>query len=202
MHSQEKTLAAKLLLSAGERVLRSIAIVKEVISLGRRPYNDIALNDLTVSGEHAVIEMRGSDFMLRDNGSRNGTTVNGRLITEHRLTHGDVIGIGVYRLRFMVERPAAEPGTEPRLGPASLEYLNRPPPGEWVEVDRPIVSVRGSGNVAVVSRRKHGYFVTHLEGPSFPAVNGNPIGLTSQLLADGDLIELSGTMIRFRLRAG
>ena len=67
-------------------------------------------------------------------------------------------------------------------------------------IDRPIVSVHGSGHVAVVSRRKNGYFLTHLEGLAFPLVNGESIGLTSRLLGDGDLIELSGTMIRFRVQ--
>jgi hypothetical protein len=51
-----------------------------------------------------------------------------------------------------------------------------------------------------VSRRKAGYFITHLEGLALPLVNGESIGLGSRALADGDLIELSGAMLRFRLR--
>lgn len=192
-------MAAKLVLSAGDLVLRSIPIVKETISIGRRPYNDIALDDLTVSGEHALIQGRGSEFLVRDLRSRNGTTVNGRLIAEHALVHGDLIEIGVYRLRFMVERRAPEADAELPLGQAVLEYLNHAPPGHHVVVDRPIVSIQGNGHVAVVSRRKNGYFITHLEGLAFPLVNGESIGLTSQGLSDGDLIELSGTMIRFRV---
>ena len=200
MQHHEKTVAAKLVLSAGDLLLRSIPIIKESISVGRRPYNDIALDDLTVSGEHALIQGRGTDFVVRDLRSRNGTLVNGRPIAEHLLVHGDLIEIGVYRLRFMMERRSPEPDSEAPLGPASLEYLNHAPPGQTVMIDRPIVSVHGSGHVAVVSRRKNGYFLTHLEGLAFPLVNGESIGLTSRLLGDGDLIELSGTMIRFRVQ--
>jgi hypothetical protein len=54
--------------------------------------------------------------------------------------------------------------------------------------------------VAALSRRKNGYFITHLEGLAFPLVNGDSIGLGSRQLADGDLIELAGTMLRFRIR--
>ena len=66
MQHHEKTVAAKLVLSAGDLLLRSIPIIKESISVGRRPYNDIALDDLTVSGEHALIQGRGTDFVVRD----------------------------------------------------------------------------------------------------------------------------------------
>lgn len=100
----------------------------------------------------------------------------------------------------MMERRAPDPDSEAPLGPANLEYLNHAPVGQTVIIDRPIVSVHGSGHVAVVSRRKNGYFITHLEGLAFPLVNGESIGLTSRQLADGDLIELSGTMIRFRVQ--
>ena len=53
------------------------------------------------------------------------------------------------------------------------------------------------GQVAVVARRPTGYFVTHLEGPAYPLVNGESIGLSAYALRDNDLIELAGTIIQF-----
>jgi hypothetical protein len=54
-----------------------------------------------------------------------------------------------------------------------------------------------SGQVAVISRRKNGFFITHLEGTTFPLVNGESTGLISHLLRADDLIELAGTIFRF-----
>jgi len=203
MQHHENTVAARLVLSFGDLVLRSIPIVKESITIGRRPYNDVALDDLTVSGEHAVILVVDGERVIKDLNSRNGTQVNGLPIQSRRLEHADLIEVGIYRLRYLVERRSAPPmafdvpGAQP-----VLEWLSGPERGREQVVDRPIVSITGGVNqVAVLSRRKNGYFLTHLEGLSFPLVNGESIGLLSHPLADGDLVELAGTMVRVRLRA-
>ncbi|MCL4747284.1 MAG: FHA domain-containing protein [Burkholderiaceae bacterium] len=190
---------AKLVLSFGELVLRSVPIGKPSISIGRRPHNDIALDDLTVSGEHALITTADGERSIRDLNSRNGTMVNGLAIQSRRLEHADLIEIGIYRLRYLVERRGVAVARAPASS-AYLQWLTGEDPGREQSIDRPIVSVSGGNQVAVVSRRKAGYFITHLEGLSFPLVNGESIGLVSRPLADGDLIELSGTMLRFRLR--
>ncbi|GAA4412911.1 FHA domain-containing protein [Quisquiliibacterium transsilvanicum] len=204
MQQHENTVTARLVLSFGDLVLRSFPVVKTHITIGRRPYNDIALDDLTVSGEHAVILSDSAGRIVKDLNSRNGTLVNGRAMQSHRLQHADLIEVGIYRLRYLVEHrepPAAAP--DDAQAQASLEWLTGPQRGSAQPVDRPIVPIAGAGNqVAVVSRRRNGFFVTHLEGLAFPLVNGESIGLGSHPLSDGDLIELSGTMLRFRVRAG
>lgn len=194
-----RTAPAKLVLSFGELVLRSVPITKPTIRIGRRAHNDIALDDLTVSGEHALITLVDGERLIRDLDSRNGTVVNGLAIQSRRLEHADLIEIGIYRLRYLVERRAV-PRPKPSATSAYLQWLSGEDPGREQSIDRPIVSVSGDNQVAVVSRRKAGYFITHLEGLAMPLVNGESIGLGSRPLADGDLIELSGTMLRFRLR--
>ena len=202
LREHEKAVAAKLVLSFGDLVLRSIPIVKDCVTIGRRPYNDVALDDLTVSGEHATILNVDGARLIRDLNSRNGTQVNGLPIQTRRLEHADLIEVGIYRLRYLVERrpaPAASVNAEGAV--AYLDWLSGPDRGREQPLDRPIVSVTGGVNqVAAVSRRKNGYFITHLEGLAFPLVNGESIGLVSHPLAEGDLIELAGTMLRFRLR--
>jgi hypothetical protein len=84
--------------------------------------------------------------------------------------------------------------------PASLQILGGQDAGRRMLLQRPIVSIRnGLGQVAVVAKRPAGYFVTHLEGPAYPLVNGESIGLSAHLLRDNDLIELAGTIIQFSL---
>ena len=203
MQYSEHTVAAKLVLSFGDLVLRSIPIVKDSITIGRRPYNDVALDDLTVSGEHATILVVDGERMIKDLNSRNGTQVNGLPIQSKRLEHADLIEVGIYRLRYLLERrPNAPTSPEACAGDVYLEWLSGPERGREQPVERPIVSITGGVNqVAALSRRKNGYFITHLEGLAFPLVNGDSIGLGSRQLAEGDLIELAGTMLRFRIRS-
>lgn len=269
--------ALRLFLAAGAVELRVVSIAGNMLTIGRRPYNDVQLDDLTVSGEHALIRVRNGDVVVHDLGSRNGTLVNGLPIQQRTLVDGDVVDIGIYRLRFEAARnevagrdaAGSEPGGDsnlahagapdggtpsgaagsagslagssggsagspgsgpnasgPRAGqpgstrggqpagdplaaaeiepalPAHVVYLSGPQSGQTQSIDRAISRVGGlAGQVAVISRRKGGYFITHLEGLTFPQVNGEPIGLTAHRLADGDLIELAGTMLRFRLGA-
>lgn len=199
-HQQhEKTASARLVLSFGELVLRSIPILKDSVSIGRRPYNDIALDDLTVSGEHAVILDVGGTRVIKDLNSRNGIYINGASFRSHRLEHGDLIEVGIYRLRYLIEQRAGN-GGDPAA--AFLDWLTGAQCGQEQSLERPIVPIGGgSQQLAVVSRRRNGHFLTHLEGLAHPLVNGESIGLTSRRLEDGDLVELSGTMLRFRVKA-
>lgn len=80
----------------------------------------------------------------------------------------------------------------------SLRFLGGHDAGRLLMIDRPIVSIRnGSGQVAVVTRRANGFYLTHVEGHSYPLVNGESVGLGAHLLRNHDLIELAGTIIQF-----
>ncbi len=199
MHRSETTQASRLVLSSGDLILRSIALHADRMTIGRRPYNQIALDDLTVSGEHAQILRVGDQWRIRDLQSRNGTLVNGRLIAEEPLRDGDLIDIGVYRIKYF-ESPVARAPVEPDgCGPALVEVLNGAQAGSRITLERAITSVGNTGSqVAVIARRRNGYHITHLEGLAFPLVNGESIGLLAHPLCDNDLIELGGTTMRFR----
>lgn len=199
---------ARLMLTHGEQTLGSITLDRPAFSIGRAPDNGIALDHLTVSTAHAVLDVEGGRARLRDLRSRNGTLVNGARIDERWLEHGDLIEIGVFRLRYIVDGAPAEPlepasavGAAPgpsRAGDARLEYLDGDPPYRILSIDRPIIALHAGDVVSVVSRRRAGHFITHLEGGAFARVNGIPIGLEPQPLADGDLIDLAGVLVRFR----
>jgi pSer/pThr/pTyr-binding forkhead associated (FHA) protein len=199
---------ARLILADGERMLSSIALDKPAFSIGRNPDNAIALDHLTVSAEHAVLEFEAGRARLRDLRSRNGTLVNGERIVECWLAHGDLIEVGVFRLRFILDAAITEPdepapiiSEAPRVSPsadARLEYLAGAPPYRVLLIDRPIVALHAGEVVTVVSRRRAGHVITHLEGGAFARLNGIPIGLEPRPLADGDLIDLAGVLVRFR----
>lgn len=78
--------------------------------IGRRPECDIRVDDETVSGKHALLTVAGSVYMeglldvhIEDQGSTNGTTVNGKAIKRHMLKHGEVIKIGNHEFAMVDE---------------------------------------------------------------------------------------------------
>ena len=202
MRDREAAVAIRLLVSSGQSPLRIVPVAKECLTIGRRPYNDISLDDLTVSGEHALVRTRGTESVVHDLDSRNGTLVNGMAIKQRVLCDGDVIDIGIYRLRYVLDRAAlAEiPLPEVRQPSAIVDFLSGPLAGTSQRLDRAITRLAGHAEqVAVISRRKGRFYITHLEGLTVPQVNGEEIGLTARPVDDGDLIELAGVMLPFRL---
>jgi pSer/pThr/pTyr-binding forkhead associated (FHA) protein len=102
----------KLVLSLDGVALKDVPIAKDRTTIGRRSHNDLVIDNLAVSGEHAVMVRSGDDYFIEDLGSTNGTTVNGQPIKKHLLHSGDVIDIGKYRLRFLADSGDAAAGAD------------------------------------------------------------------------------------------
>jgi pSer/pThr/pTyr-binding forkhead associated (FHA) protein len=264
---------AKLILSMDGLVLKEIPLTKERTTIGRKPHNDIQIDNLAVSGEHAVIVTILNDSFLEDLGSTNGTIVNGNPIKKHFLQNNDVIELGKYKLKFvgeaapaasgekadfektMVLRPAAmkaaqaaggtgaqaavaqrqaavqaagasaaatgiadkdvrsAPASAPSApGPAApakpaqplgaIQLLSGGNAGKELELTKPLTTLGKPGvQVAVLTRRPQGYFITHVEGDKRPTVNGQEIGAAPHSLKDHDVIELAGVKMEFFLKA-
>jgi len=243
-------MAAKLILSLNASVLGEYPLDRERITIGRRPENDIQVDNLAVSGQHSAIITILNDSFLEDLDSTNGTFVNGKLVKKHALKNGDIIGVGKHELKYvndeaseddefektMIIRPGmashavaqakAEqqarvdptPAAAPPVAPAASQ-----PPGQTPEHDMPlgqiqVISGPGAGKelkltkalitlgrpgvqVAVITRRPRGYFITHVEG-SHPVVNGETIGSQGHPLQDRDVIELAGVKMEFSISSG
>ena len=110
---------AKLILSLDDVVLQEIPLTKERTTIGRKPHNDIHIDNLAVSGEHAVITTIMNDCILEDLGSTNGTLVNGVLAKRHILRNNDLIELGKYKLRFF---GAATAATAAMKAPTPADY--------------------------------------------------------------------------------
>ena len=61
------------------------------------------IDNLAVSGEHAVLQMVGNDVFIEDLNSTNGTYINGKAIKKQLLTHNDTVEIGKYKIKYLVE---------------------------------------------------------------------------------------------------
>ncbi len=99
---------AKLILSLDGMVIREYPLTKERTTLGRKPHNDIVIDNLAISGEHAMIMTILNDSFLEDLGSTNGTLVNGQPIKKHFLQNNDVVELGKYKLKYVTEATGAQ----------------------------------------------------------------------------------------------
>jgi pSer/pThr/pTyr-binding forkhead associated (FHA) protein len=244
---------AKLILSMDGLVLKEITLTKERTTVGRKPHNDIQIDNLAVSGEHAVIVTILEDSFLEDLGSTNGTIVNGQPIKKHFLQNNDIIELGKYKLKYVNEAPVGQakaadfektmvlrPGavkpqpTAAAAAPAPagksfgdtaanatpmpsapaqtapqavqktgmLQLLSGTSAGKELELTKPLTTLGKPGvQVAVITRRPQGYFITHVEGSSFPVVNGKALDAQAHALQDHDVIELAGVKMEFFIKA-
>ncbi len=252
-------MAAKLILSMDGLVLKEIPLTKERTTIGRKPHNDIQIDNLAISGEHSVIVTILNDSFLEDLNSTNGTYVNGQPIKKHFLQNNDVVELGKYKLKYINETPTqttaadfektmvlrpdlmkktaeqtaaksssmsdtqvgmkaidthagmAPPahGTPPAAAPApqamptgAIQILTGANAGKELELTKNLTTLGKPGvQVAVITRRPHGYFITHVEGANFPVVNGTALDAHPRELKDHDVIELAGIKMEFFLKS-
>jgi pSer/pThr/pTyr-binding forkhead associated (FHA) protein len=244
---------AKLIMSLDNAVIREVPLDKERFTIGRKAHNDIQIDNLAVSGEHALIVTILNDSFLEDLGSTNGTLVNGNPVKKHILQTNDVIEIGKYRLKFMSEAPTgsssvadfektmvlrAPMGKPPSMTPggggfgdtqvratqtttqsrpppppptapkqpeklAAVQILTGPSAGKELELTKNLTTLGKPGvQVAVITRRPHGYFITHVEGANFPVINGKALDAQAHQLNDHDVVELAGVKMEFFFKNG
>ena len=93
--------AALVIRSGGNRVGESFPLVGERMTIGRRPDADVFLDDVTVSRDHALLVHRSGGWHIDDLGSLNGTYVNRHRLESHRLSDGDELQVGKYKLTFL-----------------------------------------------------------------------------------------------------
>jgi len=260
---------AKLILSMDGLLLKEIPLVKERTTIGRKPHNDVQIDNLAISGEHAVIVSVLNDAFLEDLNSTNGTQVNGQPAKKQLLQNGDVIEMGKYRLKYineaaaqqikaedfektmilradMLKKPPEQPGKKtmgdthtnlppggvpvppasqgpissmvppfsvitpspaapaaaaPQVLHGAIQILSGANAGKEMELTKTLSTLGKPGvQVAVIARRPHGYFITHVEGAVFPIVNGKTLDAQAHPLHDHDIIELAGIKMEFFLK--
>ena len=155
-------------------------------------------------------------------GGTNGTYVNGKLTKKHALRDGDVVGIDKHELKYVneyaaedagaaesdtpaaaaVDDPAADGSASSGLPLGKLQVLNGPIAGKELELTKALITLGKPGvQVAVISCRPQGYFLTHIEGDgqnkNYPVVNGTALGPQAYTMSNEDIIELAGIKMVF-----
>ena len=91
----------KLVLTFNKQVIKEIPFMKGSVTIGRNEDNTISIDNLAVSGYHARIDRAGSDSIITDLQSTNGTFVNDKKIVSHKLVHGDKVIVGKHVILFV-----------------------------------------------------------------------------------------------------
>ena len=214
----------KMIVSIDGVVIKEVQLTKDRTTLGRRPYNDIVIDNLAVSGEHAVLQMVGTEVNLEDLNSTNGTYVNGKAVKKQALQNGDTVEIGKYKIKYVHEAAGASfektmvikagsippmpapvapatgaPAGGESVGPsASIKVLSGAAAGREVPLVKVVTTIGKPGvAVAAITKRPQGFVVAHVEGDSRALLNGAAVGAEPQTLKNGDLLELAGTQMQF-----
>ena len=215
---------AKMIVSIDGVVIKEVPLTKERTTLGRRPYNDIVIDNLAVSGEHAVFQMLGTDVFMEDLNSTNGSYVNGKTIKKQQLRTGDTIEVGKYQLKFTghedsdsfdktvvlktgsgmgirvghTPAPSRPAPLHMPVSEAAIRVLSGAATGREVTLVKVVTTIGKPGvAVAAITKRPHGFVLAHVEGDAVPFVNGAPICTEAVQLRNGDMLELAGTRMQF-----
>jgi pSer/pThr/pTyr-binding forkhead associated (FHA) protein len=105
--------SAKLLVKLHGQGSRSVDLVTDSFTIGRKGDNDLSIDDPTVSSRHARIVRVQSVYFLEDLKSTNGTAVNGKPVDRAQLTDADVITIGKHRMIFQDSATSASTAASP-----------------------------------------------------------------------------------------
>lgn len=100
----------------GERKGETIPVPESGLTVGRKPGHTLQIVDSSVSGAHAELSVDKFGVTVKDNGSTNGTRVNGERVLEKRLTPGDALVFGSVEMRFG-DAQASAPGRTSAPGP-------------------------------------------------------------------------------------
>ncbi len=200
---------SKLILTLDGAVLKEVELDRDTLSIGRRPGNDVQLNDLAVSGRHALLTAMANTY-VEDLGSTNGTLVNGKKIKKAILKNGDVIQIGSHQFTYLSEQEATYEPTmflkaefEPTMmldtgigsrqvtadtrgGPlGAVKILDGPMKGKVLELRKPFNTVGINGvKVALISREAGGYTIHGIKSRKLRRASDLPL-VNGEPIGDG-----------------
>lgn len=220
---------ARLIITHQGTIIKEYKITDEKVTVGRKPSNDIVLDDPTVSGLHAVF-LNMQHIYVEDMNSTNGIKLNGKSITKRQLNHSDIVNIGQHEFKFIdddvqdfestvVISPRARSDgdetvatdsantTEPKsVGikhvQASVIVSKGAKQGESILLNKPYTKLGSADDVAVIARRGENYYLMPMTGGKrgvSPKLNGKKIGAESMLLGNGDKIEVAATELQFSI---
>ena len=204
---------ARLIITHQGTVIKEFDLSKEKVTVGRKPSNDIVLDDPTVSGVHAAF-LHMQYTYIEDMNSTNGIKLNGKKVNKRQLNHGDIVQIGQHEFKFIddnvqdfestviIAPPVQENIEKKKPVKASVVIAEGAKKGKEISLNKPYTKLGSASRVAVIARRGERYYLMPMTGGAqgdSPKLNGQQIGAESMLLKNGDIIEVASTKLRFTI---
>lgn len=187
---------AKMIISRDAQLVQEVELGHGRLAIGRHPHNDIVFAHQAVSGHHAAISSIAGEATLEDLGSSNGTFVNGQRVARAVLSDRDRVTIAAFELEYVEDTPAPAPPLPEVAG--SIEVMNGASAGKTMSLRKPLTTLGSPGVlVVVISRETAGYYISQVQGGATGRLNDAAIDRIPRLLRDGDILELTGTRMRF-----
>ena len=215
---------AKLTIKFNDVVIDQIVLKQGDMNIGRRPGNDIVLDNMAVSGAHASIFTIGEDSFVQDLNSTNGTLVNNKRITKHHLADGDVVTIGNHSLTYINEKavkaapdlaktvilsapkqddaaakPVAKTSDTPKQ--ASIFILSGANNGKRIDITQQVTNLgRGGKRAGSISRNGSRYILSLGDEGEKLLLNGAKVSKSGEDLKNGDIIEIGDARMQFYMK--
>jgi pSer/pThr/pTyr-binding forkhead associated (FHA) protein len=199
-----------------EGAVSNHALSGDQCTVGRAPDRDLVLSEVNISRRHARFERRSNDWYVIDEGSYNGTFVNGCAIRSKALTlleKGDTVQFGGYRIGLSVGEPIRElPPPPAPLTPARLRVIAGLSIGAEFPIERHDFVTIGSADDCTIVFAHENVSPLHATIRTLPGgryelcdrsktglifVNGHPL-IGEQVLEGGDAVDIGGiALFRF-----
>ena len=192
---------AKVVIQRNAQLIQEVTLHPGRVTIGRHPHSDIVIAHRAVSAQHAAISVREEGVLVEDLDSTNGTFVNGVRVSRHMLQYGDRMVVAKFTIDFVAGADSPSVAVPAVLG--TIQVQNGPNAGKTLSLTKPVSTLGRPGvQVAAITRKGNTYLIQHVDGDLAPILNGQPAGKAPQALSNGDVVELSGTQMRFCLRSG
>jgi hypothetical protein len=197
---------SKLTVTFKDIPLQSIELGKREVGIGRDPSNALHIDSLALADHHAVVKYTVEGYVIRQLRQDYPVFLNGRPISEERLSDGDHIAIGKHNIYFIHEPPAPSfdddidgPRAQYRSFEGSFQVMNGRQIGMVIPLKLPVTQIgKGPSGSVVVTKGEEGYTVSAPSGEVLLTINGLPVPVGEEaLLKHNDIVRINSSLLQF-----
>lgn len=207
-----------------DRAIHFASFDSGVVHFGRDETNDVIVDSLAVAPAHAVAVLKDGNWIIKQLNEKFPLVVNNQAVKDWTLKNNDVINLGkhsiIYHASESIYREAAPVVTSNdksdetmnslnekleenvKLAEAHLQIIDGPHIGRILPLKKPLTRLgHEGGSVAVIARRKDGYYVSALQSHEGLLLNKQEIGERTVQLQRDDVLQIEKTPMQFYMES-